>query len=71
VDEVKPEPIFEVRSLQSSEEVASEQIEDILATLNEMGITVVETEEAEAYEEEEARGRHGPRSGPRFDGVPP
>jgi RNA polymerase primary sigma factor len=32
------------------EEVTSEQIEDILATLNEMGINVVETEEAEADE---------------------
>ena len=35
-----------------SEEVTSEQIEDILAELNEMGINVVETEEAEADEEE-------------------
>ena len=35
-----------------SEEVTSEQIEHILAMLNEMGINVVETEEAEADEEE-------------------
>jgi len=35
-----------------SEEVTSEQIENILAMLNEMGINVVETEEAEAEEEE-------------------
>ena len=35
-----------------SEEVTSEQIENILAALNEMGINVVETEEAEADEEE-------------------
>jgi RNA polymerase primary sigma factor len=35
-----------------SEEVTSEQIEDILATLNEMGINVVETGGAEADEEE-------------------
>jgi RNA polymerase primary sigma factor len=35
-----------------SEEVTSEQIEHILAMLNEMGINVVETEEAEAEEEE-------------------
>jgi len=34
-----------------SEEVTSEQIEDILAMLNEMGINVVESEEAEADEE--------------------
>jgi RNA polymerase primary sigma factor len=33
-----------------SEEVTSEQIEDILAMLNEMGINVVESEEAEAEE---------------------
>src|ERR1700674_2623729 len=39
-----------------SEEVTSEQIEDILAMLNEMGINVVESEEAEAEENaEEAR----------------
>ena len=37
------------------EEVTSEQIEDILATLNELGINMVETEEAEA--DEEARER--------------
>src|SRR6266571_6162526 len=36
-----------------SEEVTSEQIEDILAALNEMGINVVETEEDEAEEEED------------------
>src|ERR1039458_9188873 len=35
-----------------SEEVISEQIEHILAALNEMGINVVETGEAEADEEE-------------------
>ena len=35
-----------------SEEVTSEQIENILAALNEMGINVVETGEAEAEEEE-------------------
>src|SRR5262245_4424995 len=37
-----------------SEEVTSEQIEDILAMLNEMGINVIEQEEAE-QEEGEAR----------------
>src|SRR5262245_49599068 len=36
-----------------SEEVTSEQIEDILAMLNEMGINVVESEEAEAEEASE------------------
>src|SRR5436190_21568038 len=38
-----------------SEEVTSEQIEDILAMMNEMGINVVESEEAEPEEAEEAR----------------
>ena len=37
-----------------SEEVTSEQIEDVLAMLNDMGINVVESEEAE-------RGRGRPR----------
>ena len=45
----------QLNAVVSSEEVASEQIEDILTTLNEMGINVVETEEAEA--DEEARER--------------
>lgn len=42
-----------------SEEVTSEQIEDILAMLNEMGINVVESEEAEAEE-----GSEEPREEP-------
>ena len=37
-------------------DATSEQIEDILAELNEMGINVIETEEA-AADEEEARGK--------------
>jgi RNA polymerase primary sigma factor len=41
----------ELNSVLPSEEVTSEQIEDILAMLNEMGINVVEAEEAEAEEE--------------------
>ena len=45
----------QLNAVMPSEEVTSEQIEDILATLNEMGINVVETEEAEA--DEEARER--------------
>ena len=50
----------QLNAVMPSEEVTSEQIEDILATLNEMGITVVETEEAEADEEE---AREEPESG--------
>ena len=55
-----------------SEEVTSEQIEDILAMLNEMGINVVETEEAEA-EEEEAREKpesEEPKSGELVEVAP-
>ncbi len=43
----------ELNSVLPSEEVNSEQIEDILAMLNEMGINVVETEEADSEEGEE------------------
>ena len=52
----------ELNAVLPSEEVNSEQIEDILAMLNEMGINVVEAEEAdsdeaeEKEEEEEAEG---------------
>ena len=42
----------QLNAVMPSEEVTSEQIEDILAMLNEMGINVVETEEAEADDEE-------------------
>ena len=43
-----------------SEEVTSEQIEDILAMLNEMGINVVEQEEAEAEESQAEEPREEP-----------
>jgi RNA polymerase primary sigma factor len=43
----------QLNAVMPSEEVTSEKIEDILAMMNEMGINVVETEEAEAGEEEE------------------
>ena len=45
----------QLNSVMPSEEVTSEQIEDVLAMMSEMGINVVETEEAEAESEEEAR----------------
>ena len=47
----------QINSVLPSEEVTSEQIEDVFAMLNEMGINVVETEEAESEEAagEEAR----------------
>ncbi len=53
----------QLNAVMPSEEVTSEKIEDILAMMNEMGINVVETEEAEAdgeeaeeAEEEESEG---------------
>ena len=51
----------ELNAVLPSEEVSSDQIEDIYAMLNEMGINVIEGEEAdetegEAAEEEEAEG---------------
>jgi RNA polymerase primary sigma factor len=45
----------QLNAVMPSEEVTSEQIEDVLAMMSEMGINVVETEEAEAEEEGEAR----------------
>jgi RNA polymerase primary sigma factor len=41
----------QINALLSSEEVKSEQIEDILAKLSEMGVNVVETKDAELEEE--------------------
>src|SRR5580693_2600314 len=53
----------QLNAVMPSEEVTSEKIEDILAMMSEMGINVVETEEAEAdgeeaeeAEEEESEG---------------
>src|ERR1700723_1508327 len=45
----------QLNSVMPSEEVTSEQIEDVLAMMSEMGNNVVETEEADADEEEGAR----------------
>ncbi len=41
----------QLNAVMPSEEVTSEKIEDVLAMMNEMGINVVETEEADAEEE--------------------
>jgi RNA polymerase primary sigma factor len=52
----------QINELLSSEEVKSEQIEDILAKLSEMGVNVVETEGAEPEDEgagEEAESERG------------
>src|SRR5207248_9491015 len=45
----------QLNAVMPSEEVTSEQIEDTLAMLNEMGINVIESEESEQEEGEEAR----------------
>jgi RNA polymerase primary sigma factor len=42
----------QLNAVMPSEEVTSEKIEDVLAMMNEMGINVVETEEADSDEEE-------------------
>src|SRR3954465_15485696 len=44
--------VDQINSVMPSEEVNSEQIEDILAMFSEMGVNVVETEEAETEEEQ-------------------
>src|SRR4051812_6658728 len=43
--------VDQINAVMPSEEVNSEQIEDILAMFSEMGVNVVETEEAEQEEE--------------------
>ncbi|HZR61136.1 MAG TPA: RNA polymerase sigma factor RpoD, partial [Xanthobacteraceae bacterium] len=45
----------QLNAVMPSEEVTSEKIEDVLAMMSEMGINVVETEEADSEDEEEAR----------------
>src|SRR5262249_34395212 len=46
----------QINSALSSEEVKSEQIEDVLAVFSEMGVNVVETEEASEEGEESREG---------------
>src|SRR5262245_23341116 len=43
--------VDQINSVLPSEEVNSEQIEDVLAMFSEMGVNVVETEETDAEEE--------------------
>ncbi|MFN0264376.1 RNA polymerase sigma factor RpoD [Tepidamorphus sp. 3E244] len=49
----------ELNDVLPSDQVSSEQIEDILALLNEMGINVIENEEAEEAESEDKDGESG------------
>ena len=46
----------QINAVLPSEEVNSEQIEDVLAMFSEMGVNVVETEEASDDEEKEGEG---------------
>jgi RNA polymerase primary sigma factor len=53
----------QLNAVMPSEEVTSEKIEDVLAMMNEMGINVVETEEAETEGEEEEAEEEETESG--------
>src|SRR6266702_1314018 len=55
----------QIDSVLPSEEVNSEQIEDVLALFSEMGINVVETEEAE---QEDEQPREEPAEEPEAEG---
>src|ERR1700761_7937671 len=61
----------ELNSVLPSEEVNSEQIEDILAMLNEMGINVIESEEAETEEAEEEAPEEEAEPGELVEVAPP
>src|ERR1700738_1613322 len=52
----------QINSVLPSEEVNSEQIEDVLALFSEMGINVVETEEAETEEEPKEEAEEEPEA---------
>jgi RNA polymerase primary sigma factor len=60
----------ELNAVLPSEEVNSEQIEDILAMLNEMGINVIEAEEAEDGEADEAEEAEEPEGGELVEASP-
>src|SRR6478735_477758 len=62
----------QINSVLPSEEVNSEQIEDILAMFSEMGVNVVETEEATDDEEarEEAEEEPEPEGGELVEAQP-
>jgi RNA polymerase primary sigma factor len=53
----------ELNAVLPSEEVTSDQIEDVYAILNEMGINVIEAEEAEETEEEPSAEEEEPEGG--------
>src|SRR5499425_3113039 len=59
--------VDQINAVLPSEEVNSEQIEDVLAMFSEMGVNVVETEEAEA--DEEGGTREEPEEEPEAEGT--
>src|SRR5271169_4050132 len=60
----------QLNAVMPSEEVTSEKIEDVLAMMNEMGINVVETEEADNEDEEEAEAEEESEGGDIVEVAP-
>src|SRR5271167_3600495 len=60
----------QLNAVMPSEEVTSEKIEDVLAIMNEMGINVVETEEADNEDEEEAEAEEESEGGDIVEVAP-
>jgi RNA polymerase primary sigma factor len=60
----------QLNAVMPSEEVTSEKIEDILAMMNEMGINVVETEEADADEDEKEEEEEESEGGELVEAAP-
>src|SRR5882672_914612 len=55
--------VDQINALLSSEEVKSEQIEDVLAMFSEMGVNVVENEDAEPEDEAREEPEEEPEGG--------
>jgi len=60
----------QLNAVMPSEEVTSEKIEDILAMMNEMGINVVETEEADTDEDEKEEEEEESEGGELVEAAP-
>jgi RNA polymerase primary sigma factor len=60
----------QLNAVMPSEEVTSEKIEDILAMMNEMGINVVETEEADGDDEEKEEEEEESEGGDLVEAAP-
>ncbi len=60
----------ELNAVLPSEEVSSDQIEDVYAMLNEMSINVIEGDDAEEAEEEAAAEEEEPESGELTEAAP-